>query len=448
MALALNAGATSYYIDYGAGADGNAGTLAAAPWKRHPYMKGFTGAYSHHAGDRFIFKGGVTWPNACFSMAIGSGGSSAAPDYYGVDRAWYAGTNWTRPIFNAAAAAMAGLSYVSISADYVTVDGIEFTGFYWDASHTSWNLSMISPGASLNVTVLNCYMHNWSHDSYGNGCRDDMSIICGPSSATYSGAGNYISNCIVVGPVEAGGYGSCRGGIYQWPRAYNCTFSNVVDGCLPNTANAEVAGCNIGPILESFQQPFDNLDHPNGVEQLGNGTISIHHNIIHDTVAITIFVGNPGNAAYIYDNLIYNSKPIPIQADGRSGTGQMYVYNNTIVYGSGALANNGTAWTLVARNNHFIGGGGGFGGYNPVTQDHNLTQTAAVAMTAGYTSGNQWKPTGATSATVDQGTSIALFGTDLLNVTRPQGAAWDIGAYEYVRFLVAVAPTNLHVIKP
>jgi len=431
LVIAFNVSATTYFIDYSAGSDSSSGTSTSSSWQRHPFMKGFAGSYTHHAGDRFIFKGGVTWPNACFNISVSAGGTAAGSDYYGVDRTWFSGTSWARPIFNAAGAPMAGLSYISINTDYVTVDGIEFTGFYWDSTHTSWNLSMISPGASQYITVINCYMHNWSHDSYANGCRDDMSIICGPSSGTYQGLGNYISNCVIMGTVEAGGYGSCRGGIYQFPRAYNCTIGNVVDGCLPNTANAEVAGCTIGPILASFQQPYDNQDHPNGVEQLGGGTISIHHNIIHDTVAITIFVGNPGNLAYIYDNLIYNSQPIPIQADGRSGAGQMFVYNNTIVYGSGALANNGTSWALVAQNNHFIGGGGGFGGYSPVTQDHNLTQTASAAASAGYTSGNLWQPTSATSPTVDQGTIVAMFNTDRLNGSRPFGAAWDIGAYEY-----------------
>ena len=40
-------------------------------------------------------------------------------------------------------------------------------------------------------------------------------------------------------------------------------------------------------------------------------------------------------------------------------------------------------------------------------------------------------PPSGTSPTVDQGTSLApLFTTDILGVTRPQGKAWDIGAYE------------------
>src|SRR5436190_22352592 len=69
LVLALNSSATTYYIDYSAGSDSSSGNSKSSPWQRHPFMKGFAGSYSHSAGDRFIFKGGVTWPNACFNIS-------------------------------------------------------------------------------------------------------------------------------------------------------------------------------------------------------------------------------------------------------------------------------------------------------------------------------------------------------------------------------------------
>ena len=62
-----------FYVDYQSGSNSNSGTKEQ-PWKTHPYMN-YQGApiwgpvwsgtgYSHVAGDRFIFKGGVTWPSA------------------------------------------------------------------------------------------------------------------------------------------------------------------------------------------------------------------------------------------------------------------------------------------------------------------------------------------------------------------------------------------------
>src|SRR5437016_3761083 len=78
--------ANTYYIDCASRNDSNNGTSQTTPWKHQPYMQGRTGTYGHQAGDRFIFKGGVTCPAAYFTMNITSGGSSGNNDYYGVDQ--------------------------------------------------------------------------------------------------------------------------------------------------------------------------------------------------------------------------------------------------------------------------------------------------------------------------------------------------------------------------
>src|SRR5262245_2456908 len=84
--------ATTYYIDYATGSDSNNGRATTTPWKRHPYMTGWAGSYTHVAGDVFIFKGGVTWPAACFPLKPGAGGSSTGgSDIYKGDPSWYAG---------------------------------------------------------------------------------------------------------------------------------------------------------------------------------------------------------------------------------------------------------------------------------------------------------------------------------------------------------------------
>ena len=98
-----------FYIDYASGSNSNSGTSNSAPWKTHPYMQtsaactgsGSAPSYSHQAGDRFIFKGGVSWPAACFMMTLQAGGSSSSvQDYYGVDQTWFAGGSFARPKFD------------------------------------------------------------------------------------------------------------------------------------------------------------------------------------------------------------------------------------------------------------------------------------------------------------------------------------------------------------
>ena len=92
----------TYYIDYVSGKDANKGTSKATPWKRCPGMKGFTGHYSHSAGDKFIFKGGVTWPYVSGGtiLTIQNSGAVGSEDKYTSDKTWYVGTAWDYPVFD------------------------------------------------------------------------------------------------------------------------------------------------------------------------------------------------------------------------------------------------------------------------------------------------------------------------------------------------------------
>ncbi len=67
-------------------------------------MKGFTGTYTHQAGDIFVFKGGVTWASSAadplFPWTIKTGGTAGDPDQYTVDKTWFAGSSYTPPVFD------------------------------------------------------------------------------------------------------------------------------------------------------------------------------------------------------------------------------------------------------------------------------------------------------------------------------------------------------------
>ncbi|MEN6373594.1 MAG: choice-of-anchor D domain-containing protein [Smithella sp.] len=78
----LTAFSTTYYIDYNAANDSANGTSRSTPWKRCPGMVGFAGSYTHTAGDKFIFKGGVTWPAAALPFKISYSGTDGNQDQY------------------------------------------------------------------------------------------------------------------------------------------------------------------------------------------------------------------------------------------------------------------------------------------------------------------------------------------------------------------------------
>ncbi|MBN1127959.1 MAG: right-handed parallel beta-helix repeat-containing protein [Chitinispirillaceae bacterium] len=94
------ASARTWYIDYEDGSDKNGGMAKKAAWKRCPGMTGFTGAYRHEAGDRFVFKGGCAWPSAVLPLVIKNSGADGAADVYTSDHTWYRGPSWTQPVFS------------------------------------------------------------------------------------------------------------------------------------------------------------------------------------------------------------------------------------------------------------------------------------------------------------------------------------------------------------
>jgi hypothetical protein len=108
-------------------------------------------------------------------MTVSVGGTSAAPDYYGVDQTWYTGSSWARPIFNFGDTSDPNGNTIGLSAAYVTIDNIEMTNLYWNTAPNGANVAYIYVSAP-NVTISKSYFHGWSH-SYAAG--DNLKVIIG-----------------------------------------------------------------------------------------------------------------------------------------------------------------------------------------------------------------------------------------------------------------------------
>lgn len=459
LLLAARALGATYYIDFATGSDANNGTAKATPWKHHPYMQGRTGVtYTHANGDQFIFKGGVTWDHTCFAMDLSTGGASGNSDYYGVDLTWYTGGSWTRPIFdgeNVTVASGADAGIIHLTANNVTIDNIELTGFLVSGNTygvgTIWGYN----GTAANILIQNCYVHNWK-----------------------AGAGVTADDA--------------RGGIvFTFPQMSNvvidsCTFSNSENSSKQNgmaiRCVTEVKNCTIHDVSTSIvyageihdnliynvnltgNKTFDASYHTNIMyTALWKGTSTalsrsdaahIYNNVIHDIDAGTQIYcepcfGNNDASIYVYNNVLWNNNAggdACISADPEQGSGAkgaVYVYNNTIVIAAGtaiqaSINHTGTNNIAVMQvfNNHIITSGTAIncGTVTTLTTGNNLTQTAATASGQGYVSGNEFAPTSTSAGTYNAGTPDSVTGstTDILGVSRPQATTWDIGAYEYV----------------
>ena len=115
------AGATRF-IDWTNGRDANDGLSKASAWKRAPGMSGFSGTYSHRAGDRFVFKGGVIWPAAALPLAIVGSGTQGNPDTYTTDHSWFSGASWSQPVFDGGGSGTQLIT--ATSKHFVTIDDL------------------------------------------------------------------------------------------------------------------------------------------------------------------------------------------------------------------------------------------------------------------------------------------------------------------------------------
>jgi hypothetical protein len=449
--FAISASGAVYYCDYSAGADSNSGTSKSSPWKRQPYMAGFSGSYSHAAGDQFIFKGGVTWAAACFPMNIAAGGSGSTNDYYGVDTTWFTGSAWTKPVFDGNYAVSGIVGIIS----NVTLDNLELRHVASSASD-GWGLVAVNTGSSANTLIENCFLHGWKETGGTDGAHGGYY------------AGSYTASTITTNVIQ-------NTEISNLESPNNGTavrFGGKLIGCKIHDNSSAVLFCTEltnSQIYNINGNPFDGEYHPNGCyldsATLGQTVGYIRGCIFHDVTggANMAYLNGRFATQYCYNNLFYGvlpgQRPIEIDAydyGANAVSGNYYIWNNTFDCSS----DGGDAMRVVPRspsvpiliqvqNNQVIGGSlgsaSGDGSGVSVIVDHNLTETKAQGTTAGYTTANFYVSTGATSPTVDAGESTPskIFTTDILGVSRPQGAAWDIGAYEFLA--TPPAPQNLRV---
>jgi len=170
----------------------------------------------------------------------------------------------------------------------------------------------------------------------------------------------------------------------------------------------------------------------------------------------------------IYNNIIYNMGNAGIYLDKFSGVDNVLIYNNVVVLDDGEtgyqraieVQNEGAAdsWSNVRTYNNTIIGTTWLGihyqgtGSNPCTgcaiRNNLLRNGGGITVDAGVTGvvvdnnyqGNpgtvdldvNFIPTASDTQARDQGVDLSeYFITDLLGLSRPAGAAFDLGAYEY-----------------
>jgi hypothetical protein len=221
-----------------------------------------------------------------------------------------------------------------------------------------------------------------------------------------------------------------------------CDISHVSQGIIS-------ASTIVSNTIHDGGYSHEALEHENAIYVFGSGTVA--GNVVHDWAEGTCIYLSPvwlgAGTNYCYNNVIWNTGVIPITpteerggGQPETGDGRVYIYNNTTKAGTTCVRVASRPEldfvTLDIRNNLFISDGSPAVNIEPtgiteLTVSDNYTNTAAWAAANGLTIANKWQPGASLTGVEDAGATLTLFSNDFLNVTRPQGAGWDIGAYEY-----------------
>ncbi|PYU92591.1 MAG: hypothetical protein DMG25_11805, partial [Acidobacteria bacterium] len=270
--------------------------------------------------------------------------------------------------------------------------------------------------------------------------------IAGGSSSTWSNYGAYVTiqGFDVTGPT------GCCNAIYTAGNATQIIGNNVHSVQNSNGCSSTGGG---GIVVDSTNaQVIGNYAHDNGPSSACN---YIHGIYIANS-------SNPGSGAYVANNISFRNSGWGIQL-WHSATQETLV-NNTIFNnltggivvgagsGSGVTDDNTVVSNNIVYNNPGTDGGiveeGSTGTHNTYTDNlvfgntpvnislqNGLTATGTVSANplfvnfSGTTTGDYHLQS--SSPAIDVGTSTSAPTTDYDGNTRPQGGAWDIGAYEY-----------------
>lgn len=178
--------ASTYYVNASTGSDANTGT-ESSPWKKSPYMTGFSGKYTHAAsGDSFILKG--TFTKDCFPMTLTDSMVSFSSDGSGL---WVFDAGATKPAggmvqseskndisfsggwftnYGTTGVAEGGKAIVISNGNRITFDSCKFTTFSWITIFLPFD----KPGTYSSWTFTNNECSNttgfvWLADAYVKG---------------------------------------------------------------------------------------------------------------------------------------------------------------------------------------------------------------------------------------------------------------------------------------
>ena len=365
-----------YYIDFVSGNDSNTGTDKTQPLKHSVGMAGCTGTcatMSVGGGTGIIFKGGVTWDWTIWPWQPFKGGSGGTDKYggctgsgciyYGVDKSWFTGGSWTRPVFSGGDWSNPGTNTTcyydthshgnpNFGLDlayrkYIIVDNLEFTGMCntTGSGGKIYYVFASSGSGGGSYTIENCFFHRATFPASAPPTSGDYWAAVG----VWENTTHYIYNVVDgydSGPTTSysnastgySGEGIYQGSVYA---EYN-VFANLPES-LDVTPNPTIQS---NYFLNGSAKSVTSSVH----NHIANDNGCFHTQTYwHDNVIDTTVGGQghqPAGSCTFFDfNNVWTNDGIS-QAGGRMwnfapASSQWYIFNNTAECGLDAGPPNG-----------------------------------------------------------------------------------------------------------
>lgn len=461
-------GATRYIAANGSDSNDGLSTASGHPWLHAPGMNGCASncaSYTPQAGDQFIFRGGDTWHRSSgtpvglsWTWSWSGSNDTTGRIYIGVDKTWYSGASWARPILdldNGLAQSSCSYPDNNVTAvtfanrSYVTFDNFEFTGACY--SGDIYN-PLIQWSSATYITVSNNYFHGWSmtgslSDSQwgiinGTGTSSNThntflgNVIDGSDSTYYSGGSTHY--CTADHACSGGGiYNDCPiivGNIFRYvANAFVCgNFTLVHDNVFDH-------------MYESFCSPT--CEHGNILESISGAgsTLTIYNNITSNTnMGVTFWPELNSGSMYVFNNVFFNIGNSANCFLLDHGPQADYFYNNTLdspcPFPGFYNQHVGEEYQGSATfgNNHYIGYAAFSSTYNngnladPLTNNGgHILQSEATANSQGYTSSNNYAPSDSGDATIGAGNDNTTWCNSLPDSDAVIACKKGIGSFSY-----------------
>ena len=442
----------TFFVDFAGGSESNSGTSEASPWKRAPGMQGFEHAYTPQAGDHFIFKGGVTWPNSVFPLNATGEGTSSAEDVYGVNESWFSGSSYTRPVFDAEGKEIGGHDgndnfFINLSAggahrNWITIEGIHFRGFNAENPNGGYGTcagiwSYDGLHNRFNNIVFNEFPAGDFIEPWANGANktteEPRCVAIGDSQESgYVGQNeSAVENSSIEGltPAEAEALTKTSGepggnffeGIRSIPIVKNTLITRMTQGYFPPEGGGVIAGNRFEDCgYPDFPAKYRGNLHANMIEAISGGLHAgdysrpfyIYNNVIRGTgssgarggTAECEVASMEGGVFYLWNNVVTKSEGNPILFEspmGLSGSedkGKFFVWNNSLEGdglggAGGACLRSAYEWLEIQVKNNFCATGGSKFSELPLKaktleEDNQLILAPSELATHGY-AGNE-----------------------------------------------------------